>query len=104
MVPFSFMVSVRVRVVVLHPIFPPILIFDLTEAPAGRTTLLITQIQESPLSFPGHLILIPVNILAASPPVTYHPSSILLLSAHSADINTVYQLKQFDYEKVSCYI
>ena len=83
------MVSVRVRVVVLHPIFPH---------------LLITQIQESPLSFPGYLIPIPVSGPAASLPVTYHPSSILLISAHSVDINIVYQLKQFDYEKVPCYI
>ena len=99
------MVSLRVRVVVLHPIFPPSLIFDMTEAPAGRTTILIPQLQESPLSFTGHFILIPVSGPAASSPViTYHPSSILLLSAHSADINTVYQLKQFDYEKVPCYI
>ena len=39
MVPFSFMVSVRARAVVLHPIFPHFLIFDLTEAPAGRSIL-----------------------------------------------------------------
>ena len=97
------MISVR-EGVGITPHSTILLILDLTETPAGRTTILIPQLQESPLSFPGHLILIPVNILAASPPVTYHPSSILLISAHSADINIVYQLKQFDYEKVPCYI
>lgn len=68
-----------------------LLILDLTEAPAGRTTLLIPLLQESPLFFPGYLIPIPVSGPAASPPVTYHPSSVLLRSAHPADINTVYQ-------------
>lgn len=68
-----------------------LLILDLTEAPAGRTTLLILLLQESPLFFPGYLIPIPVSGWAASPLVTYHPSSILLRFAHLADINTVYQ-------------
>ena len=103
MAPLSFIISVS-EGVGITPHSTILLILDLTEAPTGRTTILIPQLQESPLSFPGHLILIPVSILAASPPVTYHPSSILLISAHSADINIVYQLKQFDYEKVPCYI
>ena len=70
-----------------------LLILDLTEAPAGRTSLLIPLLQESPLSFPGCLIPIPVSGPAASPLVTCYPSSILLRSAHPADINTVYQYK-----------
>lgn len=83
------MVSARVRVVVLHPIFPPILIFDLTEAPTGRTTLLIPQLKESPLSFPGHLILIPVSGPAHYPgylPPILYPSSLRSLGRHKYSI------------------
>ena len=61
------MISVR-EGVGITPHSTILLILDLTEAPAGRTTILIPQLQESPLSFTGHLILIPVSILAASLP------------------------------------
>ena len=81
MVPLSFMISVR-EGVGITPHSTILLILDLTEAPAGRTTFLIPLLQESPLFFPGYLIPIPVSGPAASPP-GYLPPLLYLSSLRS---------------------